>query len=117
MARQSNARLTVGQKKTVDAKGNFQMKRIAVLTLLVLFSVGYSIPTKAQDSNSKTQRQADKLAQKKATQLYKYQQKQEKAQEKAQRKADKQQQKEARKYEKQQRKLLKSQKLPPNHTS
>ena len=94
------------------------MKRIAVLTLLVVLGAGPSTPTKAQHTGvSKSDRQADKLAQKQQKALYEYQKKQEKAQQKAQRKADKQQQKEAKKYEKEQRKLLKNSNLPAKHTS
>jgi hypothetical protein len=94
------------------------MKRIAVLTLLVLLGAGRSMPTKAQDTGvSKSDRQAEKLAQKQQKALYKYQKTQEKAQQKAQRKADKQQQKAAKKYEKEQRKLLKNANLPAKHTS
>lgn len=94
------------------------MKRIAVLTLLVALGAGWAIPIDAKDAGaSKSDRQADKLTQKKQKALYQYQKKQEKAQEKAQRKADKQQQKAAKKYEKQQRKLLKTANLPVKHTS
>jgi hypothetical protein len=94
------------------------MKRIAVLTLLVAFGAGWSMPIEAQDTGvSKSDRQADKLAQKKQQALYQYQKKQVKAQQKAQQKADKQQQKAAKKYEKQQRKLLKDANLPAKHTS
>jgi uncharacterized protein HemX len=100
------------------AKRKFQMKRIALLTLLVALGAGLSMPMDAQDTAaSKSNRQTDKSAQKKQKALYQYQQKQEKAQAKAQRKADKQQQKAAKKYEKQQRKLLKNATLPVKHTS
>jgi len=91
------------------------MKRFAVLTLLAVLSAGWSMPTKAQDTEN--DRQAQKLAQKKEKALYKYQKMQEKAQQKAQRKADKQQQKEAKKYEKEQSKLLKNANHPAKHTS
>ena len=89
------------------------MKRIALLTLLVLFSAGWSIPVKAQGTVSENDRQDEKLAQKKQKALYKYQKAQEKAQQKAQRKADKKEQKAMKKYEKEQRKLLKSSSKPP----
>lgn len=94
------------------------MKRIAVLTLLVVLGAGWSMPTIAQDTGvSKSDRQAEKLAQKQQIALYKYQKQQQKAQEKAQRKADKQQQKTAKRYEKDQRKLLKNASRPEKHTS
>jgi len=92
------------------------MKRIALLTLLVVLSAGWSIPTYSQGT-TEYDRRAEKAAQKQQTAVYKYQQKQQKAQEKAQRKANKQQQKAAKKYNKEQRKLLKSQNLPAKHTS
>jgi hypothetical protein len=95
-----------------------RMKRIAVLTLLVVLGAGWSIPTEAQDASvAKSNRKTEKLAQKQQKALYQYQKKQEKAQEKAQRKADKQQQKAAKKYEKKQRTLLKNANLPVKHTS
>jgi hypothetical protein len=94
-----------------------QMKRIAVLTLLVVLAAGWSMPIQAQDTGvSKSDRQTEKSAQKQRNALYKYQRKQEKAQAKAQRRADKEQQKTAKKYEKQQRKLLKNANLPAKHT-
>jgi hypothetical protein len=94
------------------------MKRIALLTLLVLFGAGWSIPVKAQGIIPENDRQDEKLAQKKQKALYKYQKAQEKAQQKAQRKADKKEQKAMKKYDKEQRKLLKnSSKLPAKQTS
>jgi hypothetical protein len=89
------------------------MKRIAVLTLLVVLGAGLSMPTKAQDTVTEN----DRHAQKEQKALYKYQKQQQKAQEKAQRKADKQQQKAAKKYDKEQRKLLRNSNLPAKHTS
>jgi hypothetical protein len=89
------------------------MKRIALLTLLVLFGAGWSVPTKAQSPVTENDRQDEKLTQKKQKALYKYQKSQEKAQQKAQRKADKKEQKAIKKYEKEQRKLLKSSSKPP----
>jgi Skp family chaperone for outer membrane proteins len=94
------------------------MKRIAVLTLLVVFSAGWSTPTMAQDTGvSQSDPRAEKLARKQQTALYKYQKKQEKAQQKAQRKAEKEQQKAAKKYEKEQRKQLKNANRPVKQTS
>jgi hypothetical protein len=96
-------------------KGKFQMKQIAVLTLLVAL-VAWSMPIEAQDTGvSKSDRHSEKSAQKQQTALYKYQMKQEKAQQKAQRASDKQQRKAAKKYEKQQSRLLKNASLPAKH--
>jgi hypothetical protein len=92
------------------------MRRIAALTLLVVLSAGWPMPTKAQGVAA-NDRQDDKLDQKQQKALYKYQKSQEKAQQKAQRKADKQQQKEAKKYDKEQRKLLKDANRPEKRTS
>jgi hypothetical protein len=89
------------------------MKRIALLTLLVLFGAGWSVPTKAQGPVTENDRQDEKLTQKKQKALYKYQKSQEKAQQKAQRKADKKEQKAMKKYEKEQQKLLKNSSKPP----
>ena len=104
------------EPKAQVGKRKFSMKRIALLTLLVVLSAGWSIPTYSQGT-TEYDRRAEKAAQKQQTAVYKYQQKQQKAQEKAQRKANKQQQKAAKKYDKEQRKLLKSQNLPAKHTS
>jgi hypothetical protein len=93
------------------------MKRLALLTLLVAFSAGLSMPIAAQGTSvSKSNRQTDKAAQQQLNAQYKYQKKQEKAQQKAQRTADKQQRKAAKKYEKQQRKMLKNPTVPTKHT-
>jgi hypothetical protein len=93
------------------------MKRIAVLTLLVVLAAGWGMPIEAQDARaSKGGRQTEKSEQKQRNALYQYQKKQEKAQEKAQRSADKQQRKAAKKYEKQQRELLKNANSPAKHT-
>ena len=92
------------------------MKRILVLTLLVMLAAGWGMPTEAQYVDpSKSARQTEKSEQKQRNALYKYQKKQEKAQAKAQRTADKQQRKAAKKYEKQQRKLLKNANNPVKH--
>jgi predicted ATP-dependent endonuclease of OLD family len=89
------------------------MKRTALLTLLILFGAGWSVPTKAQSTVPDNDRQSEKLAQKKQKALYKYQKSQEKAQQNAQRKADKKEQKAMKKYDKEQRKLLKNSSKPP----
>jgi hypothetical protein len=93
------------------------MKRIAVLTLLVVLSAGWSMPTKAQGTFTGNDRKAEKLAQKQQKAIDKYQRAQLKAQQKAQRDADKKQQKAMKKYDKEQRKLLKNANLPAKHTS
>jgi len=101
-----------------EVKREIRMKRIAVLTLLVVLGAGWSMPTRAQDTSvSKSDREAEKLAQKQQKALYEYQKQQQKAQEKAQRKADKLQQKAAKKYDKDQRKLLKNANRLEKHTS
>jgi len=94
------------------------MRRIAVLTSLLVVAVALPMSMQAQDATtSKTKPQTEKSAQKQQKALYDYQQKQAKAQQKAQRKSDKQQQKAAKKYEKQQRKQLKNASLPARHKS
>jgi hypothetical protein len=93
------------------------MKRIAVLTVLVMLSAGLSMPARAQGTTTQNDRQAEKLAEKKQKALYKYQKQQLKAQQKAQRDADKRQEKAAKKYEKEQRKMLKDATVPAIHSS
>jgi hypothetical protein len=93
------------------------MKRIAVLTLLVVLSAGWSIPTNAQGTVTENDRKTEKLAQKQRKAIDKYQRAQLKAQQKAQRDADKKQQKPMKQYDKEQRKLLKNANLPAKHTS
>jgi hypothetical protein len=93
------------------------MKRIAVLTLLVVLGAGRSMPTKAQGTAIQNDHQVEKLAEKKQKALYKYQKQQQKAQQKAQRDADKKQQKAAKKYDKEQRKMLKDSTVPAKHSS
>ena len=93
------------------------MKRIVVLTLLVVLSAGWSMPIKAQVTVTENDRQTEKLAQKQQKVIDKYQRAQLKAQQKAQRDADKKQQKAMKKYDKEQRKLLKNANLPAKHTS
>jgi hypothetical protein len=93
------------------------MRRIAVLTLLVVLSAGWSMPSKAQGTTAENDRQAEKLAERQQKALYKYQKQQHEAQEKAQRDADKRQQKAAKKYDKEQRKLLKNATVPAKHSS
>ena len=93
------------------------MKRICVLAVLVALSAGLSMPTRAQVNVTQTDRQAEKLAEKKQKALDKYQKQQLKAQQKAQRDADKKQQKAAKKYDKEQRKMLKDATVPAKHSS
>ena len=101
----------------LETKEEFRMKRISVLTVLVVMSAELSMPTKAQATVTQTDRQAEKLDEKKQKALYKYQKQQLKAQEKAQRDADKKQQKAAKKYDKEQRKILKDATVPAKHSS
>ena len=83
------------------------MKRVAVVTLLIVLTAGLALPIEARYTGvPKNDRQSDQSTQKK----------QEKAQQKAQRKADKQQKKAAKQYEKQQRKQLKNSNYPTRHT-
>ena len=94
------------------------MKRIAVLTLLMVLAGGSSTPIEARDGGGdKSGRQTEKSAREQQTALYKYQKKQEKAQQRAQRKSDKQQRKAAKKYEKEQRRLLKSTNVSAKHAA
>jgi len=101
----------------LETKGEFRMKRISVVTVLVVLSAGLSMPSKVQATVTPTDCQAEKLAEKKQKALYKYQRQQLKAQQKAQRDADKKQQKAAKKYEKEQRKILKDATVPAQHSS
>jgi hypothetical protein len=99
-------------------KGIFPMKRIAVLPLLLVLSVGCSIPAQAQDAGAaEGTRQSLKTARNQQKAIEKYQRAQLKAQQKAQRNADKKQQQAMKKYDKEQRKLLKNANLPAKHTS
>lgn len=101
----------------LEPKGKSRMKRIAVLTVLVVLSAGLSMLAKAQSTSTQNDRQAEKLTEKKQKALYKYQKQQMKAQQKAQRDADKQQEKAAKKYDKEQRKMLKDATVPAIHSS
>jgi hypothetical protein len=94
------------------------MKRIAVLSLVVVLSLGWSIASKAQGvSIPDDPRQSQKAAIKQQKAIQKYN----KAQQKAQRNAEKKQQKAIEKYNKAQQKAqekqLKNANLPTKHAS
>jgi len=94
------------------------MKRIAVLTLLIVLSAAWSMPARAQGvSGAEDTPKSQKAAKNQQKAIEKYQRAQEKAQQKAQRDADKKQQKAMKKFEKEQQKLLKNANRPDKHTS
>ena len=94
------------------------MKRIAILTVLVVFGAAWPIAARAQGGGTADDKpKSEKAIKNEQKALEKYQRAQQKAQQKAQRKADKKEQKAAKKYEKEQRKLLKTTSRPDKHAS